>query len=112
MSDTNITIKVTMDKETSKEFKDVPITFENLDTNKYKALAATAESTKVDVIVKGVSSILNKLDPSTIKAYVDLSNLGEGRTGVPVMVTGEDERLTYTSRTTVIEVIISKVSKK
>ena len=112
MSDTNITIKVSMDKETSKEFKDIPITFENLDTTKYKALAANAESTKVDVTVKGVSSILNKLDPSKIRAYVDLSNLGEGRTGVPVMVTGEDERLTYTSRTTVIEVIISKVNTK
>ena len=28
-------IKVVMEKETSKEFKDIPLTFENLDTDKY-----------------------------------------------------------------------------
>lgn len=108
MSDTNVTIKVTMDKETSKEFKDIPIAFENLDSKKYKVLASSAESTKVDVMVKGVSTIISKLDPSTIKAYVDLSNLGLGTHKVPVMVTGDDERLTYTSRTVLVEVIIAK----
>ncbi len=108
MSDTNVTIKVTMDKETSKEFKNIPITFENLDTSKYKALASSEASTKVDVTVKGVSSVINKLESSAITAYVDLSNLGEGTHKVPVMVTGSDEKLSYTSRTTVIEVVISK----
>ena len=62
----------------------------------------------VDVMVKGVSTIISKLDPSTIKAYVDLSNLGLGTHKVPVMVTGDDERLTYTSRTVLVEVIIAK----
>ena len=108
MSDTNVTINVTMDKETSKEFKDIPITFENLDTSKYKALASSAESTKVDVTVKGVSSVLNKLEASSITASVNLSNLTEGTHKVPVIVSGTDDRLSYTSRTTVIEVIISK----
>ena len=108
MSSTNVTIKVTMEKETSKEFKDIPITFENLDTSKYKVQATSVESTKVDVVVKGVGSIINKLDPSSIKAYVDLSNLEVGTISVPVMVTGSDLRLNYTSRTTMIEVIISK----
>ena len=108
MSETNVTSKVTMEKETSKEFEDIPITFENLDTTKYKAFAANQESTKVDVVVKGVASILNKLDASSIKAYVDLSNLEPGTIKVPVMVNGTDNRLSYTSRTTAIEVIISK----
>lgn len=108
MSETNVTIKVTMEKETSKEFKNIPITFENLDTTKYKAFAANQESTKVDVLVKGVASILNKLDESNIKAYVDLSDFEEGTFQVPVMVSGSDNRVSYTSRITVIEVIISK----
>ena len=108
MSATNVTIKVEMEKETSKEFKDIPITFENLDTTKYQALAGNAESTKVDVVVKGVSSLLNKLEPSDITATVDLSNLEPGTVRVPVMVKGSDVRLTYTSRTTMIEVVISK----
>ncbi len=108
MSDTNVTIKVTMEKETSKEFKNIPITFENLDTSKYKVQAANVDSTKVDVVVKGVSSVLNKLDASDIKAYVDLSNLEPGTQRVPVFVTGNDVKLSYTSRTTMIEVVISK----
>ena len=97
-----------MEKETSKEFTGIPIQFENLDSTKYRALAKSAEETKVDVIVKGVKSILNKLSASDIKAFVDLSDLPEGTTRVPVQVTGSDVRLSYTSRTTSIEVIISK----
>ena len=108
MSATNVTIKVTMERETQKEFKDVPITFENLDTTKYRALASKEADTKVDVVVKGVASILNKLSADDIKAYVDLSNLEEGTIKVPVLVTGSDVRLSYTSRTASIEVIISK----
>ena len=108
MSESNITIKVTMEKETSKEFKNIPVTFENLDTSKYRALAGSAEDTKVDVVVKGVASILNKLDASSIKAYVDLKDYQPGTIKVPVMVTGSDLRLSYTSRTAAIEVIISK----
>ena len=108
MSNTNVTIKVTMEKETSREFTGIPIQFENLDSTKYRALAKSAEETKVDVIVKGVKSILNKLNANDIKAYVDLSDLTEGTIRVPVQVTGSDVRLSYTSRTTSIEVVISK----
>ena len=108
MSATNVTIKVVMEKETSKVFKDIPISFENLDTTKYKPLAASPEETKVDVVVKGVAYILDKLQAKDIKAYVDLSNFEEGTIKVPVLVSGSDVRLSYTSRTTSITVIISK----
>lgn len=108
MSDTAITIKVKMEGETSKEFKDIPIVFEHLDTNKYKPLAKNASDTKVDVVVKGVKSVLDKLDSKDIKAYVDLSDLEPGTYEVPVMVTGNDLKLSYSSRTTKIEVIIAK----
>lgn len=108
MSDTAITIKVKMEGETSKEFKDIPIVFEHLDTTKYKPLAKNASDTKVDVVVKGVKSVLDKLDSKDIKAYVDLSDLEPGTYEVPVMVTGSDLKLSYSSRTTKIEVIIAK----
>ena len=108
MSATNVTIKVVMEKETSKVFNDIPISFENLDTTKYKPLASSPEETKVDVVVKGVASILDKLQAKDIKAYVDLSNFEEGTVKVPVLVSGSDVRLSYTSRTTSITVIISK----
>ena len=108
MSDTAVTIKVKMEGETSKEFKDIPIVFEHLDTTKYKPLAKNAADTKVNVVVKGVKSVLNKLDSKDIKAYVDLSDLEPGTYEVPVMVTGNDLKLSYSSRTTKIEVIIAK----
>ena len=108
ISETAITIKVKMEEESTKVFKDVPIQFENLDTTKYKALASNAESTKVDVVVKGVSTLLNKLNVKDITAYVDLSDLSEGKHEVPVMVKGKDLKLSYTSRTIKIEVIIAK----
>lgn len=108
MSDTAITIKVKMEGETSKEFKDIPIVFEHLDTNKYKPLAKNASDTKVNVVVKGVKSVLDKLDSKDIKAYVDLSDLEPGTYEVPVMVTGNDLKLSYSSRTTKIEVIIAR----
>ena len=108
MSDTAVTIKVKMEGETSKEFKDIPIVFEHLDTTKYKPLAKNAADTKVNVVVKGVKSVLDKLDSKDIKAYVDLSDLEPGTYEVPVMVTGNDLKLSYSSRTTKIEVIIAK----
>ncbi len=108
MSDTAITIKVTMEGETSKEFKDIPLEFENLDTTKYRALAKSEADTKVNVVVKGVSSLLNKLTAEDIKAYVDLSDLEAGTYEVPVIVTGNDLKLKYSSRTIKIEVVISK----
>lgn len=108
MSDTAATIKVKMENETSKEFENIPIEFENLDTSKYRALAGSADQTKVNVVVKGVSNVLNKLNKEDIKVYVDLSSLEPGTHEVPVMVTGKDNKLTYSSRTTKIEVIITK----
>lgn len=108
MSDTAVTIKVKMEGETSKEFKNIPIEFENLDVSKYRALAKSENETKVDVVVKGVKSLLDRLKVEDIKAYVDLSDLEAGTYQVPVIVTGSDLKLKYSSRTVKIEVVISK----
>ena len=108
MSDTAVTVSVKMETETSKEFKNIPLEFQNLDTSKYKALAKSAEDTKVDVVVKGVNSLLDKLKIEDIHAYVDLSDLEPGTYQVPVTVTGSDLKLKYSSRTIKIEIVISK----
>jgi len=108
MSSSVVTVKVTMEKETSKEFKDIPVQFENLDTTKYKALASEKSETKVDIVVKGVSTILDKLTEKDIKVYVDLSDLSVGTFEVPVEVTGTDLKLGYSSRTTKITVVITE----
>ena len=88
--------------------RNIPLEFENLDTTKYRALAKSEADTKVNVVVKGVSSLLNKLTAEDIKAYVDLSDLEAGTYEVPVIVTGNDLKLKYSSRTIKIEVVISK----
>ena len=107
MSETAVTIKVVMEKETSMEFKGVPIVLEGLDSTKFNALAASADDTKVDVVVKGVKTLLNKLKVEDITAYVDLSDLPAGTWEVPVSVKGKDNKLTYTSRTTKVKIVIS-----
>ena len=107
ISEKNVTVKVTMEKEASKEFEGIPIELKNLGSN-LKAFGKTENDTKVTVIVKGTSTLLNALTAADIKAYVDLSNFEEGTVKVPVLVSGSDVRLSYTSRTTSITVIISK----
>ena len=108
MSETAVTIKVVMEGETSKEFENIPITFKNLDTSKYIVQATQDQVTSVTVVVKGVEAVLKKLKPEDITAYIDLANLTEGSFTVPVMVSGADNKLTYTSRTTSVEIVIKK----
>lgn len=105
ISETSITINVKMETETSKEFENIPIIFENLGSG-LKVNAQREEDTKVTVSVGGVQSLLDKLEASDIKAYVDLEGLGVGTHTVPVYVTGEDLKLTYTSKTQNIKIII------
>ena len=105
ISETSITINVKMEAETSKEFENIPIVFENLGSG-LKVNAQREEDTKVTVSVGGVQSLLEKLEASDIKAYVDLEGLSEGTHTVPVYVTGEDLKLTYTSKTQNIKIII------
>lgn len=108
MSEDFVTIKVIMEKETSKKFTNIPIQFENLDTTKYSAFGETETDTKVDVTVKGVSDLLDKLANEDIKAYIDLSDLGEGKYEVPVEVTGSDLRLSYSTSSTKVTVVIKR----
>ena len=105
ISETSITINIKMEAETSKEFENIPIVFENLGSG-LKVNAQREEDTKVTVSVGGVESLLDKLEASNIKAYVDLEGLGVGIHTVPVYVTGEDLKLTYTSKTQNIKIII------
>ena len=105
ISETSITINIKMEAETSKEFENIPIVFENLGSG-LKVNAQREEDTKVTVSVGGVQSLLDKLEASDIKAYVDLEGLGVGTHTVPVYVTGEDLKLTYTSKTQNIKIII------
>ena len=70
--------------------------------------AASQDSTKVTVSVKGVQKVLSDMDPTTIKAYVDLKGLKAGQHEVPVLVTGSDLRAKYSSKTTKVTLRITE----
>jgi YbbR domain-containing protein len=107
MSEAVANVKVTVGDEVSKEFDGRSIQIENLDS-RYKAQASSASDQSVTVIVKGVQSVLDNLDPSTIKAYVDLKGYGIGTHEVDVMVERTDPRLTYISKVKTVTIVISQ----
>jgi len=106
MSVTTTTVDVTVQQESSIEIDISPIVFRNLD-EKYAANAASIQDTSVGVIVKGVKSVLNTLDNTTITAYVDLAGYGPGTHNVPISIEGKDVRLSFTPKVKTVSIIIS-----
>ncbi len=107
ISETSVTITVTMEEATDKDFENISIETEGLDKDKFIVQASSQEDALVTVNVKGVKSLLDSLDPTNIHAYVDLSDIVEpGAYTVPVYVRGTDTRLIYNSRTKNVKIII------
>ncbi len=107
ISDTSINITVAIADEMTKEINDVYLEYENLGDGLI-VQAVDADSTKVTVSVKGVQKVLQDLDPTTIKAYVDLKKLGVGEHEIPVKVSGSDPKVKYSSKTTKIKLRITQ----
>ena len=103
-----VTVKVAVDDSTVKEFDNISIATENLDTDKYRVQAASEADSKVTVVVRGSKSIIDSIDSSIIKAYVDLKDLGTGTHEVEVKVSGDDLKLTYTSKVKKVKVVITE----
>lgn len=110
ISETSATISIEIGEESTKEIKDLYLKYENLGDG-LAVQAADEKSTKVNVSVKGVQSVLSELDPSTIKAYVNLKGLGVGTHEIPVEVKGTDLRAKYSSKTTKVTLIITEEKK-
>jgi len=66
-------------------FRDVPITYQNLDNNKL-ALRDTNQELAVDVTVKARRSIIANIDKSDIKCILNLKGRMEGENLIPVVV--------------------------
>lgn len=109
ISDTSVNVNVAIGDEATKEINDVYLEYENLG-DALTVQAIDADSTKVTVSVKGVQSVLSELDPTTIKAYVDLKGLGVGEHEIPVKVSGSDAKVKYSSKTTKIKLRITQKS--
>ena len=107
ISSKTLTVKVSVDNSSSKEFENIAITTRNLDSN-LKVQAASDSDRKVTVVVKGSEESLNSIKESDIIAFVDLKNYGEGTHEVEVQVTGSDLKLAYSSKTKKVKVVIAK----
>lgn len=108
ISSKTITVNVSIDSSISKDFDNILIQTRNLDTTKYKAQAATEADRQVTVVVKGSEQAINSVDTSTIYAYIDLEKYGVGTHDVDVEVTGDDLKLSYSSKTKKVRIIITE----
>ncbi len=100
-------VNVHIDNSITKEFENVRVGYENL-ADGYKVQALSADDSQITVVVEGSEEIVNNLDPSSIKAYVDLKNYGVGEHEVEVSVTGDDLKLNYRAKTKKVKIKIIK----
>lgn len=107
MSDTTTSVTVTLDQETSREFTDVVIEHKNL-ANGYKVEALSLSDRAITVIAKGVSSALENLEVSKIKAYIDLTGYTAGTYEVEVKLETDDSRFALVSTTSKVNIKITK----
>lgn len=109
ISSKTVTVEVILDDVITKEFGGIQISYINLDSN-YKAYATSQEDSVVTVIVKGSSGVVNKLDPNTIKATVDLKGYAPDNQAyeIDVVVTGDDLKLNYESKTKKVKIKIEE----
>ena len=94
ISETQVSVTVTLDPSTTKTIKNVNIVTENLPDG-FTASAQDASNSTVDVLVTGSRESLKSLTSDNIKAFVDLSNVKVGTNKVNVQVTGDDVTLKY-----------------
>lgn len=107
MTDTTTSVTVTLAEESSKEFSGIVIESRNL-AEGYTASALTESDRTITVIAKGVSSALENLDVSKIKAYIDLSGYTAGTYEVEVKLETDDSRFTLVSTSSKVNIKIAK----
>ena len=109
MSDSTTSVTITLDQETSKEFKGIVIESRNL-ADGYTVSALSENDRTITVLAKGVASALETLDESKIKAYIDLSGYTAGTYEVEVKLETDDTRFTLVSTNSKVNIKISKSS--
>ncbi len=108
MSEKTISVKVNVAKEEQKEIENISVQTINL-AEGLKVHALGKEYSFISVIVKGSKELIDNIDSSKIRATVDLSEYTTpGEYEVEVKVTGDDLKLSYTSKTKKVKVEIYK----
>ena len=88
----NITITFGDEKQKEVDITNV-ITYRNLASNLTPNIVGT--NSNVNVIVKGVQSVIDSITSENITAYLDLEGYGVGEYEVPVKIENDDPKLNY-----------------
>lgn len=105
MSTKSVVVKVTLGDVTEKTINNVNIATKNLE-NGLTAQAASKSDSIASIIVKGTKDNIKDISMENVSAFVDLQGLGKGTHKVPVQVTGDDLKVSYTPKTTTVTIII------
>lgn len=98
LSENNASIMVTFGDERQKEVEISTISSRNLASGYTANIIGTSS---VPVIVKGVQSVIDEVDASSINAYIDLEGYTPGEYDVEVQIENDDPRLNYVVSSTV-----------
>ncbi|MDE6141355.1 MAG: hypothetical protein K2G03_02015, partial [Bacilli bacterium] len=107
LSQSNTNVKITIGDQVQRKIEGLQIRQEGLGEG--LSAGASSNDRTVDVIVKGVDSVINKdISDSDIYAYVDLTGLKAGTHTVKVMARISDQRVTVQTVKTEITVKITQ----
>ncbi len=108
ISEKTVSIKVDVAAEEQKEISGISVQTINLREG-LKVYALGEGNNTISVIVKGSKDLIDQVEASNIRATVDLSEYTTpGEYEVDVKVTGDDLKLSYTSKTKKIKIEIYK----
>lgn len=101
----SVIAEVTLDTVKEKTIKNVNIATKNLEKG-LTAQAASKTDSSVDIIIKGTTSNIKGVTAENVSSYVDLQGLGKGTHKVPVEVSGDNLKLSYTPKTRDVTIVI------
>lgn len=106
ISETSATITVSVESEATKELSNIQLVYENLSSS-YSINAASDADKYATVVVKGVQSVIDTIDESKVKVYVDLKGYGVGTHEIDVIVQCDDVKVTCTPKVKKVTLVIS-----
>ncbi len=105
ISKNSTVVSVTIGEEVSKEMEGIKININGL-SDKFNAFAVSKEDSEITIVLKGVDSVIDSLDSTSIKAMVDLTGYVVGVHEIPIVVEGSDLRATYTPKVKTVKIEI------
>lgn len=107
ISEKTITVKIEVGDIVSRDIENIPINAENIPDG-YTVQVIGEQNRTATVIVNGSKDAVNKIEASSIYAYIDLKDLQAGEQVVEVKARGEDATVSYVPRVKEIKIKISK----